>query len=167
MESKLQELESASSHTASRISALKTQHKRCLILVNNQTQLPQALQWIQSHGLDVKDLIIVQESEELDSPLILKVEPESEEIMPLCMTSTIQTIYTSMNQPIGLTIYALPSLQLTTMTVDLLRDNLIDFALIVGCHSLTRGQYESFQGANPFIEEIILKQAVQPVILFK
>jgi len=162
IEKKLSELESKSLKTSTKIAQISSQ-KRCLLLINHPTKLSSALNWINSHSLAFYDVTAVIKSEELNSPIVLRVN-EQETIPPFLKPLT-QTLINSLNPSI-LSIYALPSLELTTTVTSLLR-NKIDLLFIVGCQCLSRGEYENVAEFKPLVEEIILKEAIQPVILFK
>lgn len=162
IEQKLSELESKSMSTAKKLAHISGQ-KRCLILINDPTKLSSAINWIKSHSLAFYDITAVIKSEELSSPIVLRVSEQ--ETVPPFLKPFVKTLLDSLNPSI-LSFYALPPLELTTTVTALLRNN-IDIILIVGCQCLTRGEYENVAEFKPLVEEIILKEAIQPVILFK
>lgn len=164
IEKQLTELEAKSTSTASKIAHM-TGQKRCLLLINNPAKLPSAISWIQSHSLAFYDLVAVIKAEELSTPILLKITKLKEQTVPPFLQPLAENLFTSLN-PSSLTLSAIPPLELTTTTTSLLR-NQIDLVIIVGCHCLSRGEYENVVEFKPLIEEIVLKEAIQPVILFK
>lgn len=167
IEKSLTELESFSAKTEARIQAIPrhgSPFRRCLVLVNEPDQLDRALQWIKSHWIDLDSILLIQKFGELTSPIVLKPEEDQNIIIPTFLVSTINSI-TSASIPSSI-IYAVPSLELTTTAVNLLHSG-IDLVLVVGCHCLSRKEYEDVNDFKPFVEEILLKEAIQPIILFK
>lgn len=155
----LTEFESKSLKTVAQIAG----QKQCLLLINQPEKLSSAVNWMKSHALDFYNVTAVIKLEELNSPIVLRVN--AQEIVPPFLKPITQSLINSLNPSI-LSLYALPPLELTTTVTSLLR-NKIDLLLIVGCQCLSRGEYENVAEFNPLIEEIILKEAIQPVILFK
>jgi hypothetical protein len=162
IEQKLSELESKSLNTATKIAHISGQ-QRCLLLINDPAKIPSAITWIKSHFLEFYDVTAVVKSEDLSSPIVLSATEQI--IAPPFLKSLIQTLQYSLNPSI-LSLFALPPLELSTTTTSLLRKK-IDLVLIIGCRCLSRGEYENVAEFEPLFEEIILKEAIQPVILFK
>lgn len=161
IERNLTELEKMSAQTEARLHSL-SHRPRCLLLVNDASKVTTALNWIRSHKIDLGSLLFIQKFQELTAPVVLK--PAEDLIAPPFLASTINTLTTA-NIP-SFIIYALPPLEMTTTAVNLLHTD-IDLVLVVGCHCLSKREYEDVNDFNPFVEEIILKEAIQPVILFK
>lgn len=131
-----------------------TSATKCLLLLVNDhpSKLSESLCWLQLHGIIVKELILVLN---LSASTCQDLVQES--------LSVLQSVII---EQLSLTIYtpACP-LELERTTLNLLQNSAIDFVLVAGCRTLTRGQYESVN--ETFIEELILKQATKPVFLFK
>ncbi len=164
MERDLRELEGLSAQTEARIQAIPKVGvpTRCLLLVNEPDKVEEALRWLRSHHINLGSVLLIQKFQELETPVVLK--PAEDVIVPPFLATTINTL-SAADIP-SYVIYAMPPLELTTTTVSLLHTN-IDIVLIVGCHCLSRKEYEDVKDFKPLIEEIILKEAIQPVILFK
>lgn len=165
IEKDLAELKRMSERTEAKLSSIPISKppNRFLILVNEGNKLEKALGWLRSHDICVGSALVVQKFVDLTSTIVLK--PSAEDIIiPPFLHPTITTLK-SASIPTS-TFYAIPSLELTTTAVSLLHND-IDLVLVVGCHCLSRREYEDVKEFNPVVEEIILKEAIQPVILFK
>ena len=180
---KLAELEEQTRLEFAKVASRKA---RCLLLVNNAGKLDEALNWLQSHGLSFTEASVVVKAEGLTSPVVIKLaqltSPVVEELTsPLVESPAVLKSEVSSPPPIlqsvlcslkrsaafpAATLYAIPPLELTTSVVSLLH-SAVDLVFIVGCRALSRGQYENVAEFTPLIEEIILKEAIQPVILYK
>ena len=165
IEKQLTELESKSQSTASKLAHLVHQQQRrsLLLLINNPSKLSSALTWIQSHHLSFSDITVVVKIDELVAPIVVQ-SSDLTAVPPFLQPITTQ-IFSSLN-PVAVALHALPPLELTTTTVALLHHH-IDLVFIVGCQCLSRGEYENVVEFKPLVEEILLKEAIQPVILFK
>lgn len=142
--------------------------KRFLILVNNVGKLEAGLDWLKSHALHFSDASVVLRAEELSTPIVLKMSESDTETCPPFLQSVhniLKTAAPASSLP-SLTLYAIPPLELTTTAVSLLHSD-VDVVFIIGCRVLSRGQYENVEEFQPLVEEIILKEAIQPVILYK
>lgn len=164
IEKQLSDLEAKSTSTAAKIAHM-TGQKRCLLLINDPAKLSSAIAWINSHSLAFYDLVVVIKAEELSAPVMLKITKLKEQAIPPFFQPLAETLFNNLN-PSSLTLSAIPPLELTATTTSLLR-NQIDLVVIVGCHCLSRGEYENVAEFKPLVEEIVLKEAIQPVILFK
>ena len=185
---KLAELEEQTRLEFAKVASRKA---RCLLLVNNAGKLDEALNWLQSHGLSFTEASVVVKAEGLTSPVVIKLaqltSPVVEELTsplveelkspsPAVLKSEVsspppilQSVLCSLKRSAAFpaaTLYAIPPLELTTSVVSLLH-SAVDLVFIVGCRALSRGQYENVAEFTPLIEEIILKEAIQPVILYK
>ena len=177
---KLAELEEQTRLEFAKVASRKA---RCLLLVNNAGKLDEALNWLQSHGLSFTEASVVVKAEGLTSPVVIKLaqltSPVVEELKspsPAVLKSEVsspppilQSVLCSLKRSAAFpaaTLYAIPPLELTTSVVSLLH-SAVDLVFIVGCRALSRGQYENVAEFTPLIEEIILKEAIQPVILYK
>lgn len=153
-----------SQQTEARIHALSPHYgvNHCLLVVNEVAKLNDALAWLKSHQINLNSVLFIQKFDELTAPVVLK--PTEDVIIPPFLASTVSSLSGSGTD--SLVIYAVPPLEMTTTAVNLLHSG-IDLVLIVGCHCLSRKEYEDVTDFKPFIEEIILKEAIQPVVLFK
>lgn len=162
---KLAQLEAETLRTTERLHSLKSSKSRVLILVNDTTKLDSALRWFHSHSLSFTDASVILRSAELTTPIVLKISDNPESVCPPFLHSLHQTLSASFPH-LPVTLYAIPPLELTTTAVSLLHSQ-VDLVFIVGCQVLSRAQYENVAEFSPLVEEIILKEAIQPVILYK
>lgn len=162
IEKKLSELESKSLGTATKIAHIAGK-KRCLLLINDPSKLSSAVDWIKSHSFKFYDVAAVIKFEELTSPIVLR--PTEQETVPPFLKPLTHSLLDAL-KPAIFALYALPPIELATTATSLLRTQ-IDLVLVVGCQCLSRAEYENVAEFKPLVEEIILKEAIQPVILFK
>ena len=179
------ELEEETRQTIERIKFVAAEKKkkknRCLVIVNEAGRLGDALKWFQAHSLKFAGASVVVRAVELTAPVVLKLTesgtsasasriefatPIPTPAIPPFLQSIHKTLQTAADTFPAITLYAIPPLELTTTAVSLLHSD-VDLVCIVGCRVLGRVEYENVEEFSPLIEEIILKEAIQPVILYK
>jgi hypothetical protein len=143
IEANLKNLEAMEQRTSRRMEKLLTVStgKNVLMLINDAKKLPACEQWIRSHEICINELTVVTPDSTFPG---LEIGLQSRETK----------------------FYSLEALEMTTGTVALLRNTNVDLLVIVGAHILSKREYEDI-GFIPLIEEILLKEAIQPTILFK
>ena len=131
---------------------------RLLLVLNQYQKLLPALDWIDTYNFRITEISLILRHQSLDTPLIIKPS----HVIPDLLKPLIGPI-SSLASPV--TVYALPTIEMTTVAVSLLRS--AELVLVAGCSCLSRREYEDVEEFKPLVEEILLKEAVQPVILFK
>lgn len=183
---KLSELEAKHSSLSHRLekstpasSIQNPNQNHLLLLLNNPSLLSSALTWLHrhSHFQPITQLTIISKASEsnythdtlnlsLQELKSLKiVDNEDFKLIISFLPSQLASLKSSTN----LTIHSVPPFELTTFSVSLLNPSQTpppNTVLIVGCHKLSKKEYEAVD-YRPLIEEIVLKEAIQPVILYK
>ena len=184
---KLSELEAKQSSLSQRLEkstqslSQSRNQNHLLLLLNNPSLLSSALSWLHrhSHLQPITQLTIISKASESktihDTLNVSLQELKSLKIVDnedfKMIISLLSSQFASLKPSTTLTRHSVPPFELTTFTVSLLNPSPSqtpppDTVFIVGCHGLSKKEYEAVD-YQPLIEEIILKEAIQPVILFK
>ena len=168
IQSRIVELEESTAQTAHRLSAFKSQ--RCLVLLNDINKAQHAINWLKSRLRSVNQLVLVIKAPQgINSPIAIEISnPAAKSLLPAELIATIADAFPqTQTQTATSVLHCIPSLELTTTVVSFIREKSIEAVIVAGCHCLSRKDYENVQDFKPLIEEIILKEAIQPVILIK